>query len=379
KEGPAMQGEPEFRPAKSAAMRMQKLIHDQIEESNGARELRAAAFEACLLGTGIIKGPFTMEKVLHKWEYDPKTKQRSYTPKKVKVPRIEYCSVWDAFPDPEAKNILECEWFVQRHKMSESQLRGLKRRPQFNKRAISDVLALPPNYIKQDYENLIETETTSGSLDSERYEVLEYWGLISKEDLSKYSDTVNLKGVDDLDEVQINAWVCHGKLLRLVLNPFTPKRIPYAAFCYESDPYSFFGVGVAENMADSQMVMNGFARMAIDNLALAGSMVFDVDEGALVPGQSMKVFPGKVFKRQAGSPGQAVYGIKFPNTAPENLQMFDKFRQIADESTGIPSFAHGQTGVMSTTRTAAGMSMLLGAASLNVKTVMKNIDDFLLK
>ena len=31
------------------------------------------------------------------------------------------------------------------------------------------------------------------------------------------------------------------------------------------------------------------------------------------------------------------------------------------------------------TRTASGMSMLLGASSLNIKTVIKNIDDFLLK
>jgi len=31
------------------------------------------------------------------------------------------------------------------------------------------------------------------------------------------------------------------------------------------------------------------------------------------------------------------------------------------------------------TRTASGMSMLLGAASLNIKTVVKNLDDFLLK
>jgi len=31
------------------------------------------------------------------------------------------------------------------------------------------------------------------------------------------------------------------------------------------------------------------------------------------------------------------------------------------------------------TRTASGMSMLLGASSLNIKTVVKNLDDFLLK
>jgi hypothetical protein len=61
------------------------------------------------------------------------------------------------------------------------------------------------------------------------------------------------------------------------------------------------------------------------------------------------------------------------------MMMFDKFRQLADEQTGIPSYSHGQTGIQSMTRTASGMSMLLGAASLNIKTVVKNLDDFLLK
>jgi hypothetical protein len=93
----------------------------------------------------------------------------------------------------------------------------------------------------------------------------------------------------------------------------------------------------------------------------------------------MDIYPGKIFKRQAGMPGQSIYGLKFPNTAPENMQMFDRFRQIADESTGIPSYSHGNTGVQGMTRTASGMSMLMGAASLSVKTVVKNLDDFLLK
>ena len=93
----------------------------------------------------------------------------------------------------------------------------------------------------------------------------------------------------------------------------------------------------------------------------------------------MEVYPGKVFRRQAGMPGQSIYGLKFPNTAPENMMMFDRFRQLADEQTGIPSYSHGHTGVQSMTRTASGMSMLLGASSLNIKTVVKNLDDFLLK
>jgi len=127
------------------------------------------------------------------------------------------------------------------------------------------------------------------------------------------------------------------------------------------------------------MLMNGHVRMAIDNLALAGNLVFDVDEASLVPGQNMDIFPGKIFRRQSGVTGTAINGLKFPNTAGENLQMYQISRQLADEETGLPSIMHGQTGVTGTGRTAAGLSMLLGGASLSVKTVIKNIDDYLLK
>ena len=48
----------EVKPAQRAARRMEKLIHDQIEESNGSSEIRNSLLEASLLGTGIVKGPF---------------------------------------------------------------------------------------------------------------------------------------------------------------------------------------------------------------------------------------------------------------------------------------------------------------------------------
>jgi hypothetical protein len=63
----------------------------------------------------------------------------------------------------------------------------------------------------------------------------------------------------------------------------------------------------------------------------------------------------------------------------ENLQLFDKARVLADESTGFPSFAHGQTGVQGVGRTASGISMLMIAAAGSIKTVIKNVDDYLLK
>jgi len=85
-----------------------------------------------------------------------------------------------------------------------------------------------------------------------------------------------------------------------------------------------------------------------------------------------------VFRRQGGAPGQAIFGTKFPNVSNENMQMFDKARVLADESTGFPSFAHGQTGVSGVGRTASGISMLMSAANGSIRNVVKNIDDYLL-
>ena len=364
-------------PAKEAARNMQTLIHDQIEESGGSSELRNALLESALFGTGIVKGPFNYNKTLSRWTKDDEG-ERVYDPINVRVPRIEFVSIWDFFPDPSATSIEDCEYIVHRHKMNKSQLRALAKMPFFNKDAIRECLQLGPNYTEKDYEHELKDDQRTEEYGVAQFEVLEYWGIMDAE----YAREVGMElpdEVDDLDEVQVNAWVSNGKLLRGVVNPFTPYRLPYNAFPYERNPYSFFGIGVAENMDDSQQIMNGHARMAIDNLALAGSLVFDVDESALVGGQSMDIYPGKVFRRQAGMPGQAIHGVKFPNTSQENMMMFDKFRQLADEQTGIPSYSHGQTGVQSMTRTASGMSMLLGAASLNIKTVIKNIDDFLLR
>ena len=367
----------EVNPAQRAARRMEKLIHDQIDESNGSSEIRNALLESALLGTGIVKGPFNFNKKLHKWDVT-EDGEREYNPLEVRVPRIEFVSCWDFYPDPSGTTMDECEYVVHRHKMNRSQLRQLRNMPYFDEDAIREAIQMGANYVEKDYEYAIKDDNRAEEDYQTNFEVLEYWGIMDAE----YAREVGIElsdDIDDLDEVQINAWICGDKLLRAVVNPFTPYRIPYHAFPYERNPYNFFGIGIAENMDDSQQIMNGHARMAIDNLAMSGSLVFDVDESALVGGQSMEIYPGKIFRRQAGMPGQAIHGLKFPNTSQENLMMFDKFRQLADEQTGIPSYSHGQTGVQSMTRTASGMSMLLGASSLNIKTVVKNLDDFLLK
>ncbi len=357
-------------PADYSAKKMEKKIHDQLEESGASKKLRTAAFECSLFGTGVMKGPFAADKEYPHWD-----EEGVYKPVIKLMPQCDAVSIWNFYPDPDANSMDEAEFVVERHKMSRSQMRALKKRPFFRENAIDMAMKDGASYVKEWWEQVMEDGGQETA--TERFQVLEFWGYVDREVLENHDVTIP-KELRKADQLNVNIWTCNGHVLRLVMNPFNPQIIPYYAVPYEVNPYSFFGVGLAENMDDTQTLMNGFMRMAVDNAALSGNLMIEVDENNLVPGQDFTIYPGKVWRRQGGAPGQAIFGTSFPNVSNENMQMFDKARQLADESTGLPSFSHGQTGISGVGRTASGISMLMSAANGSIRTVIKNVDDYLL-
>ena len=119
-----------WEPTKLAAKKMEKLIHDQLEESEASKHLRSIAFEMALFGTGVCKGPFAHDKEYPKWNEDSE-----YEPVFETIAKIEHCSVWDFYPDPESRSMSEAEYVIQRHRMSRTQLRIPKNRPMFRRKA----------------------------------------------------------------------------------------------------------------------------------------------------------------------------------------------------------------------------------------------------
>lgn len=356
-------------PAQEAARKMDKKMQDQMSEAGADKSLRSVAFEMCLFGQGVFKGPLAKDKEYPKW-----TEDGTYQPTIKQIPDMEFVSIWDSYPDPDAINMSDCEYFIQRHRMSKSQLRDLKKRPYFRAKSIEAAIQDNFNYIEEYWENTIKDYMLRQG--TERFEVLEYWGNVD----SDFEEVAELKIPDaykDKDQVQVNIWVCNGHILRVVFNPFTPARIPYHSVPYELNPYSFFGIGVAENMEDTQLLMNGFARAMVDNGVLSANVILEINEDNLVPGQDFKLHPGKMF-RTTGQIGQTIHSIDVKSVSQELMAMFDKARQLADEATGIPSYSHGQGGIQGIGRTASGMQMLMGAAAQNIKAVVRNIDDYLL-
>ena len=133
-----------YEPAKRAAQKMEKMMHDQLEETDASKHLRSVAFECCLFGTGIFKGPFAHDKEYPRWDEDG-----NYTPIFETVPKMEYVSIWDFYPDPDARNMGEAEFTIQRHRLNRTQLRNLKKRPHFRDESIELALEYGADYTRE--------------------------------------------------------------------------------------------------------------------------------------------------------------------------------------------------------------------------------------
>jgi hypothetical protein len=360
-----------FKPAEDAAFLMNRRVHDQLEDMRAGTTVRQSTWEKCTLGTGIIKGPLNKMQEYPDWD-----EEGNYTPQSEEIPNLRHVSIWNFYPDAEATNQGNLEHVIERHRMSRSQLRALKAFRSFRASAIDEVVNnYNPNYTNEDFEN--QLDENAHKVVSSKYEVLEFWGTVDVGLIEDLGIDLGFEIPEDVGELPVNVWICQNQILRLVMNPLVPARLPYYICPYEFNPYSVFGVGVPENMEDTQVLMNGFMRLAVDNAVLSGSVMLEVDESVMAPGQDYKVETGKVFRKSGGAPNQkGVQSIVIQNTAQQNMQMFDVARRLADESTGIPSFSHGMTGVQGVGRTSSGISMLLNAAAGTTKTVVKNGDDY---
>ena len=175
KEGPSYTGSPQIEPARLAAEAMQKILHDQLEESKAITILRHVFFEMTLLGTGILKGPFTDLKEYNSFDTgeDDNGNLINVNIKKVKtIPSIEAVSCWDFYPDPNATNISDCDYVIQRHSYNKQQFQDLAEKPMFNSDAVMECLEMGPNYQTRGFESSLYDRENIQTIYKNRFEVL---------------------------------------------------------------------------------------------------------------------------------------------------------------------------------------------------------------
>lgn len=363
--------------ADRAAENMTRQIEDHMVEQNLEGEIKSMILEMCLFGTGILKGAVMRIKKQERW--GQMGGQWAHMVEETPVPHSEFVSVFDFYPDPYATSISDARGVFQRHTLTRQQMRDLAEdNPKFDADAIESLIEQFANGNHTLLEHEIERRRLAGidtDPESGRFEVLEYWGCVDGDMLSQAGVEVD----KPTDEYNAQVWICEGRVLMARLNPYSSlSPIPYHAPPFERVPHRFWGVGIARMMRDSQETLNAAVRMYIDNAALASTPQVEVNLDLLTEGEDpTDLAPWKTWLRSGGDPSQPLLRFYQPSAVGQGLAtLIDMMRRFADEETSLPSYTHGSQG-QGLNRTAAGMSMLFSAANTVLKSVVKNIDDFL--
>ena len=360
--------------ARETCSRMMTVIEDQLIENGFENKAKRSLLEMCILGTGALKGA-TM-RIEHKkgwatnesggWDIS-----FAETPK----PNVEHVSIFDLYPEPYSTDLEDVSGLFHRHVMSKHQFRELKIQG-FNQAEINYILTSYPEGYHQETVHeqsrraIAGVSAVAGS--NRRYEVLEYWGPVDGQELSNCGCHVP----DPTVEYQANIWLCAGRVLMARLNSTPGQRIPYNLFPFERSPHQFWGMGPPRMMRHSQITINASARSMMDNLAITSGQQYEVNTSMLSEGEDpTDIYPNKVWLRDGGDPSSPMVRTFQPhNNANVSMGVMEFYKMLANEETSLPQYMQGEG--VGATRTSSGLSMLMGAANIAIKSVIKNVDDY---
>tara|TARA_A100001037_G_scaffold65360_1_gene57493 strand:+ start:3077 stop:5038 length:1962 start_codon:yes stop_codon:yes gene_type:complete len=372
--------------AERAAELMTVEIEDQLIENNAEMKIKEAILEAAIFGSGAVKsGTVRIDRTQsYSRVIDPTTGSQGYALTQIErpMPEIEAVSIFDLYPDPYCTTLDDCDGLFRRHVLTRKQFRDLADLPGFDGDVVRHLLktSRKGNHSEEQHERTRrQIAGINDHGDSNRYDVLEYWGTVDGYDLEEHG--VEFPEDADLsDSYSACVWICGSSVLKVMLNPISGYTLPYHIFPYERSPHQFWGTGVPRMMRDSQTTMNAATRIWLDNLALSSGPMMEVNTDLLAAGEDpTDVHPWRVWLREGGDGSMPAIRWYQPVANANGLnQIVELFRRFADETTSLPSYTHGEQG-KSLNKTATGMSMLMGAANVSLKSTIKLIDDHLLK
>jgi hypothetical protein len=377
-----------FEEAKRSARSMSGVIRDQLVEADYEQAARDVIHSGHLYGTGVLKGPLVSRVRGGRWirsgsiegddwrlEYDRALR-----------PHIEFVQVWDIYPDPGAKTLDEAAFVFQRHVMTRNELLALSDRPDFDGDAINKYISLAPEGDVQAKEHEDELSSMSGqtgnrnnSLDR-RYELIEFWGRLSSEELAALGCEIHQSGTDS--EHPANVWLLGSEVVKAVPSPLVADSWPYHFYYFEKDETSIFGEGLASVIRDSQQLLNASVRALLDNAAISAGPQIEVNQDLLLEDEDpTDVHPFRIWLRKgaaADAQNPAIRVTTLPSHTQEFMAMAEMFERFIAEISAVPSAlqwdqAKGAAG------TARGLSMLLGQAGSDLKDHVRLYDEGITK
>jgi hypothetical protein len=265
--------------------------------------------------------------------------------------------------------------------VTKKQLIELAKRPGYLTDQIRQVIAESPRMVASVGGTYIarmrELSGLQANLDDHRYELWEYHGPVEKDNLRMCGCEVD---DDELTEIEAVVAFINGRVIKADLNPLETNESPYSTFCFEDDDTSVFGVGVPYLLRNEQKIVNAAWRMTLDNAALSTGPQIVVNREKVIP--SDNAWDLKAKKIWWGiddevDVNKVFAAFEINSHQAELTDIFDRARELADEVTSLPMLAQGEQG--EAPDTLGGTSILMNAANVVLRRVVKQFDDGITK
>lgn len=387
-QGPPTQDELQFAVQKLAedkAFSMSVDMEDQLDEMDYIQIARKVVFSGLLYGIGLAKGPYTVQDQTRIWQTDSNGNW-VVNDQKTPRPRYEFLSVWNYYPDFTAKTRAEMTMEFERNPISKHALLDLKNRADYMPAQIDEVLRRYPsgNYKEEHWEQALRANNKSDRENTpaitDKFELIDGWGHVMGEELIAAGDSTAVAGT------MYMAWVSQigDVIIKAIQIPYASQKSPISSFCYEDNDMNVLGSGFPEVIRDSQMAVCDAARMLLDNASVVCGPQLEIDVDLLVEGSTLDLYAFKMWLKEGskGQPtnagGRAVQNIQIDGHLTELQAVMEFFMQLADTEAALPPPAMGDVSGQGKEayRTSGGTSMLLGAAALPIRDVVRNFDVF---
>jgi hypothetical protein len=355
-------------------------------------KIDTAVLECAILGSTVIKGPIIETKRVPKLrkkkvagieidkidsEVNPYEIYHEYE----SYPTYDHIPLWEYYVDVNAKINTDSVGEIHFQRLLPAVFRRFAFQGGYYPDAVFEAARRATTSDADDtrYIQLADNYTGVQGAKDNKISVLEYQGLVPVRMLKEAGVEVP-EDVDDEDSIEsIVVLAADGIVIKACVNPLGKRQFKLCP--YKKRPGFIYGMGVAEAMRDSQKMINSAARLLIDNKALSGNGMVGINLDRINTKRTtnLEVYPGKVWYVKGNySPHEAVSTVAFPDITMGLRELIEMFERFADEETGIPKYTQGTTdGFLN--KTATGMSMLMSQANINIKTVLKNIDNYLIE
>lgn len=370
--------------------KMETEIADQLSDAgiDYPQMCKKVVRSGYIYGFGVARSPMVRTQAEREWAIDQMTGAYVAQTKTVWRPYPEYVRIWDSYPDMSAKSWEDQEMFFERVVLTRHDFAQLAKREDFLGDIIKEYLRnnQTGNYTAKTFEaelHLLAKTSNLADRTARRYEVYRALGFIS-------AHTMQSVGVDvaesELDQdILADLWFIDDVVIKAEKAAFGDRPSDqYHAFIYTEDEDSgLTGVGLPEEVRDSQMSLAASTRALMDNMAATAGPILEVNTDLLPRGRNTigAIHPFMVIERTGeGQESQypAVRDIATQSHVNEILAIIAMQRQQLDIESNLPAYTMGamQQPLGEAFRTSNNMSMMMGSANMVTKDTVRAFDKF---